>query len=203
MIFTIIHIKHQKPNVVLTNRTIHFEFDSDIVPSVKELKLKPLYIDKPPVITVPYITTLEDVSIVENDNPATEYSQSFSVPYIEKIIMLPIQKEQVQVEPVYDNADEMPLFNGGKFESFRDWLEGHLRYPALAEENGISGRVLIKFTINTLGEVCDIQIVKGIDPTLDKEAIRVISSSPKWTPGKIKGKAVKVQLYCPVFFKLK
>ena len=205
LIISIVHFKHKQPKIVITSpgRTIHFEFDSSMVAISKEPKKKTIAKNKPPIITVPYTSPLEDPPIIENDNPATEYSQSFSIPSIEKIIMLPHEDENNHTEPVYYEAENMPSFNGGKFDTFRDWIATHLRYPDLAAENGISGKVIIRFAVNANGAVCDVQVVKGVDPSLDEEAIRIISSSPRWTPGKIKGKPVKVQFSFPVVFELK
>jgi protein TonB len=86
---------------------------------------------------------------------------------------------------------------------FKDWIAANVKYPEIAEENGISGRVVIQFTVNPLGNICNVIIVKGVDPSLDQEAIRVISASPKWIPGKIKGHPVRVQFNFPVYFVLK
>ncbi|KPL11109.1 MAG: energy transducer TonB, partial [Bacteroides sp. SM23_62] len=77
-----------------------------------------------------------------------------------------------------------------------------LRYPEIAAENGISGKVYVQFAVNSKGEVVDAVVVRGVDPALDKEAVRVVTSSPKWSPGRQRGKAVKVQFTFPINFVL-
>jgi protein TonB len=105
-------------------------------------------------------------------------------------------------ERVYLAAEEMPRFQGDDANSFREWIKNHTRYPQIAAENGISGRVIVQFAVNSRGEVVDVSVVRSIDPSLDKEAVRVISSSPRWIPGKMRGLPVKVQFNFPVFFVL-
>jgi protein TonB len=82
------------------------------------------------------------------------------------------------------------------------WIANELKYPAIAQENGVQGRVTVRFIINKDGSVSDAIVVKGIDPHLDKEALRVISKMPNWKPGKQRGQAVRVSYNLPVRFKL-
>ena len=84
----------------------------------------------------------------------------------------------------------------------RKYIGQNLRYPEIAAENGISGRVIVQFAVNKVGTVVDAKVVRSVDPALDKEAIRVVMSSPKWTPGKQRGKAVKVLFTFPINFVL-
>jgi len=107
---------------------------------------------------------------------------------------------KIKNERVYLAVDEMPKFQGGY--SFQDWIKGHTKYPQIAAENGISGKVIVQFAVNSRGEIVDIVVVRSIDPSLDREAVRVISSSPRWSPGRQRGQAVKVQFNVPVFFVL-
>ena len=78
-----------------------------------------------------------------------------------------------------------------------------LVYPEVARENGVSGRVILQFTVNATGSVTNVKVVRGVDPALDKEAVRVISSSPKWTPGKQRDRSVPVTYNFPVVFQLR
>ena len=96
----------------------------------------------------------------------------------------------------------MPKFQGGGKEKFREWIAKNLQYPPIAAENGISGRVFVQFAVNAQGEVVDVKVVRGVDPALDKEAVRVVKSSPRWTPGKQRGRPVKVQFTFPIVFVL-
>ena len=95
------------------------------------------------------------------------------------------------------------MFQGGDANTFSKWVNQHLSYPDIAKENGIQGRVTLQFAIGTDGKLSDVKVLRGVDPSLDKEAVRVVSSSPKWTPGKQRDRPVKVTYTFPVIFQLK
>jgi len=102
---------------------------------------------------------------------------------------------------VFYVVDEMPTFNGGNAgEEFRKYIAKNLRYPESAAKKGISGRVIVQFMVNEIGKVVDAMVVRGVDPALDREALRVVDSSPRWTPGKQNGKPVNVFFNFPVNF---
>jgi len=112
-------------------------------------------------------------------------------------------EEEFEEEEVFYIVEDMPTFNGGDPAiEFRKYIAQNLRYPEIAAENGISGRVIVQFAVNKNGRVVDAVVVAGVDPALDKEAIRVVMSSPPWTPGKQRGKAVKVLFTFPINFVL-
>ena len=100
-------------------------------------------------------------------------------------------------------VEEKPCFQGGDSNAFSKWVNSRLVYPEIAKENGVQGKVTLQFTINTDGSVSDVKVLRGVDPSLDKEAVRVVSSSPKWTPGKQRDKPVAVTYTFPVIFQLK
>ena len=96
-----------------------------------------------------------------------------------------------------------PRFNGGDASEFAKWAMKNVQYPAFAEENGIMGKVVVQFVVDTNGNVADVKVVRGVHPVLDKEAVRVVSSSPQWTPGSTNGEPVSVTLTMPVIFSLR
>ena len=98
-------------------------------------------------------------------------------------------------------CEQMPEYPGGVGELMK-FLSTNVKYPVIAQENEIQGRVIVQFVVKKDGSIEDVQIAKGVDPVLDKEALRVISSMPKWTPGKQDGKAVNVKYTVPVMFRL-
>lgn len=106
-------------------------------------------------------------------------------------------------EPPFMFVEEDATFQGGDLNAFRDWVQQNLVYPPLAVENGIFGRVTVQFVVDSRGDVTDVTIVRGVDPSLDKETVRVIQSSPKWTPPRQGGRAVKQLFTIPVIFQLK
>ena len=111
--------------------------------------------------------------------------------------------EEIEEEEVFYIVEDMPTFNGGDpATEFRKYIAQNLQYPEIAAENGVSGRVIVQFAVSRTGQVVDAIVVRSVDPALDKEAIRVVMSSPKWTPGKQRGKAVKVLFTFPINFVL-
>ena len=95
----------------------------------------------------------------------------------------------------------MPQYLGGPSALF-EYLSQNIKYPSVAEENGVQGRVLVTFVVERDGTITDVRVVKSVDPSLDKEAQRVVNSMPRWIPGKQNGSPVRVKYTVPVTFKL-
>lgn len=113
------------------------------------------------------------------------------------------ETEADEAIPLDSECFEAPSFNGGDTNDFSRWVNFMLNYPEAAKENGIEGKVVLSFTVNAKGIVKNVTVLKSASPLLDEEAVRVVSSSPKWTPGRIDGKPVKVTYSFPVFFQLR
>jgi TonB family protein len=111
-------------------------------------------------------------------------------------------KEEKSEEKIFEVVEQMPAFPGGQNALF-DYLCKKIVYPIVAEDNGIHGSVIVTFVITKEGKVINPKVVKSVDPSLDKEASRVVRTMPDWTPGRQGGKAVNVQYTIPVTFKLK
>ncbi|MDR3141870.1 MAG: energy transducer TonB [Tannerellaceae bacterium] len=109
------------------------------------------------------------------------------------------EEEDASVPIVF--AEEMPQFPGGDSELMR-FVNKSIKYPVIAQENGIQGRVICSFVVNRDGSVVDAEVLRGIDPSLDKEALRVINAMPKWIAGKQRGKPVRVKYTLPITFRL-
>ena len=105
-------------------------------------------------------------------------------------------------DDVFTIVDEMPEFPGGGQAALLQYLAASIRYPRSARENGIQGRVVCNFIINKDGKVQDTEVIRSVSPDLDREALRVINAMPPWTPGKQKGKAVRVRYCIPIVFRL-
>ena len=118
---------------------------------------------------------------------------------IQAPIAPPEEEEEEQV--IHIRVEKMPEFPGGQ-EALNRYLVRNIKYPLLAQENGIQGRVVCQFVVNSDGSIVDISVVRGVEESLDKEAIRVIKSMPKWTPGRQGGKSVRVKYTLPIRFKL-
>lgn len=102
---------------------------------------------------------------------------------------------------IFEVAETAPTFPGGE-EALMKWLQKNLKYPADAQDNGVQGRVLVQFVVNKDGSIVDPKVVKSADPSLDKEAMRVVRAMPKWKPGQQRGKTVRVRYTLPVTFRL-
>lgn len=109
---------------------------------------------------------------------------------------------EVADDRIYESVDQMPEFPNGGMKGLMQYLSKNVKYPAVARERGVQGRVPVQFVINQDGSITDVTVVGGVDPYLDKEAVRVIKSMPKWRPGKKDGKAVRVKYTVPISFKL-
>ena len=110
-------------------------------------------------------------------------------------------EEADEADDIYQVVEEQPLFPGG-MDKMAEFLQANIKYPALCKKEGIQGRVIVQFVVNKDGSICDAKVVKSAHPQLDAEALRVISSMPRWIPGKQKGKNVRVRYTLPVYFRL-
>ncbi len=115
----------------------------------------------------------------------------------EVITQAPVEKE----EKTYVAVEQMPKYPGGDAELL-GFIAKNLRYPVMAQENGIEGKVYLRFVVSSTGDVKDVTVLRSLDPSCDKEAIRVIKMLPRWIPGKQNGKAVSVYYTVPITFKL-
>ena len=153
----------------------------------------------PPVQEVEVLNVVEDEKEVAHVEIQTEDTKE------EVIIAPPVEKveeKEEDEEVIFVVVETMPEFPGGQAALFK-YLSENVKYPVIAQENGIQGRVICQFVVNKDGAIVDVEVVRsGGDASLDKEAVRVIKSMPKWNPGKQRGKPVRVKYTVPVNFKL-
>ena len=164
----------------------------------------------PPPTAAPKIPVLSDqIDIVDDevqvdDNMFMNLEDDASMGVEIMDYVETVEEEVVEEEAIpFQFVEEKPSFMGGDANAFSKWVNERLVYPEIAKENGVSGRVTLQFTVNTDGTVSNIKVLRGVDPSLDKEAVRVVSMSPKWTPGKQRDRAVKVTYTFPVIFQLR
>jgi len=108
---------------------------------------------------------------------------------------------KVEENKIFDMVEEMPSFPGGP-AALMQFLQSNTHYPAVAQENGVQGRVTVSFVVEKDGSITDVQVARSADPSLDKEAVRVVKSMPRWTPGRQNGSTVRVKFNVPVTFRL-
>ena len=110
-------------------------------------------------------------------------------------------KQVVEETKIFTVVEQMPLFPGGD-AALMGYLRDNIHYPTVAAENGVQGRVVVGFVVERDGSITDVNVLRSVDPSLDREAVRVVKSMPKWTPGKQNGSAVRVKYQVPVTFRL-
>ena len=147
---------------------------------------------------------LSDVlNVVTNDTKIdTEFDFSEFSEDIEIVQNIEVVEEAAEDDAPFIIAEEMPKFQGGDLMKFRSWVQGKLKYPQIAQENGISGKVTLTFVIERDGSLTNIQVMQSPDRSLADEAVRVLQSSPKWTPGKQRNAPVRVRYTLPVEFRI-
>lgn len=117
------------------------------------------------------------------------------------VIAEPEPPKHEEENKVFDIVEQQPLFPGGP-AALMKYLSENTKYPVVAQENGVQGRVTVQFVVEKDGSISDVHVLRGVDPSLDKEAVRVVKSMPRWTPGKQNGSAVRVKYQVPVTFRL-
>jgi TonB family C-terminal domain len=113
------------------------------------------------------------------------------------------KEEPIDEEEIFYIIEDMPTFNGKEAAvGFREYVGKNLKYPDVAAENGIQGTVYVSFVVEPTGLVSNVKVIRGVDASLDREATRIVQNSPKWTPGKQRGKSVRVSFTFPIKFQL-
>ncbi len=171
----------------------------------EEVEIQQTSQETPPPPPPPQVQEVEVLNVVEDDKEVESIDvNSEDDKEVEVIIEPPVEIEEKpeEEEVVFVVVETMPEFPGGQQALFK-YLSENVKYPVIAQENGIQGRVICQFVVNKDGSIVDVEVVRsGGDPSLDKEAVRVIKSMPNWKPGKQRGKAVRVKYTVPVNFKL-
>ncbi len=174
------------------------EIEEEIIPITQQMMKPP-----PPPPPAPKLTDLID--IVEDDTnideeleiqDAEDDSENQEVPDVTDFG--DYEGEDTGEAQIFQVVEDMPAFPG----NVTKWIAKNVKYPVLAMENGIQGKVYIQFVIEKDGSITDVKVVRGVDASLDKEALRVVKAMPKWKPGKQRGKPVRVSYTLPIFFQL-
>ena len=174
-------------------------FEEEIIPITEQEQPK----QAPPPPEAPKAE--EVLNIIENDSQVEEStvqaSDDTQAAVEVKYTPVEVEEEEVDEQQIFQVVEENPEFPGGMKECMK-FLSNNIKYPQISQENGVQGRVIIQFVVNADGTIVDPVVVRGVDPYLDKEALRVIKLMPKWKPGKQRGKAVRVRYTQPVLFRL-
>ena len=176
--------------------------EEEQVPITQEEQLPPPEVPKEPVMSDIIDIVDDDVKVEDNFLLSTEDDASLGVE-IKDYVVEQVEEEEVEEEVPFAIVEQKPTFQGGDANTFTKWVFSKIVYPEIAKENGVQGRVTLQFTIETDGSVKNVKVLRGVDSSLDKEAVRVVSSSPKWQPGMQRNKPVKVKYTFPVIFQLR
>ena len=185
--------------------TVYEVIDPDML-AEEEIEIIQTAQELPPPPSPPAPEIVEELNIVEDDvvtgsiENNTEDKKDKTVTINAPVTSTgPIVEEEDNV--VFQVVEKMPSFPGGDAALFK-YLSDNVKYPVIAQENGVQGRVICQFVVNRDGSIVDVEVVRSVDPSLDKEAIRVFKSMPKWSPGQQRGKPVRVKYTLPVNFRL-
>lgn len=175
--------------------------EEELVPITQETPPPPPELNQIPVLS-DQIDIVDDEIKVDDNILNLEDDSSIGVQIMDYVEQ--VAEEEVEEEAIpFQLVEKKPSFNGGDANDFSKWVMQHLSYPEIAKENGVQGRVMLSFKVNADGTVSNVKVLRGVDASLDKEAVRVVSSSPKWEPGRQRDRAVPVTYTFPVIFQLR
>lgn len=176
------------------------EVEEEIIPITREQQVKPPPPPPPPKVVEVLNIVDDDVEIEDELEIEDTEADETTVIDVAPVIETSEEVEQDDTE-VFFIVEDMPEFPGGDL-ALRKYLASQIKYPVIAQENGIQGKVYVTFVVGKDGAVSNARIARGVDPSLDKEALRVVNSLPKWKPGKQRGKPVNVSYTVPINFVL-
>ena len=157
----------------------------------------------PPPPEAPKVAELLEIvdDKAEIDETTTIINEDNVAPVEVKYVPVQVVEEEPEEQTIFEVVENMPDFPGGQ-AALMQYLAKNIKYPTIAQENGTQGRVIVQFVVNKDGSIVDAKVVRSVDPYLDKEALRVINTMPKWKPGMQRGKPVRVKFTVPVMFRL-
>ena len=154
----------------------------------------------PPPPKVVEILTIIDDDVELDEEFEFESTEADDATIIDAVPVITEEESEEDTE-VFVIVEDMPEFPGGEL-ALRQWISNNVKYPVIAAENGVQGKVYVTFVVDRDGSVTNARIARGVDPSLDQEALRVVNNLPKWKPGKQRGKPVRVSYTVPINFQL-
>ena len=175
--------------------------EEEIIPITQETPPPPPSAPKIPILSDQIDIVDDEIELEDDMFMNLEDNADLGVEIMDYV---EVEEEVVEEEAIpFQLVEEKPSFQGGDANQFSKWVNSRLVYPEIAKENGVSGRVTLQFTVEKDGSVTKVRVLRGVDPSLDKEAVRVVSMSPKWKPGKQRDRVVPVTYTFPVIFQLR
>jgi len=185
---------------VLDENSVITEIE-DLIPITFETPPPPPVAPKIPVLSDQIDIVDDDIEIDDNMFLKLEDDPGSGVEIMDYIEVIDEEVEEEEIP--FMLVEEKPTFQKGDANDFSKWVNQRLVYPEIAKENGVQGRITLQFTIDKDGSLTKVKVLRGVDPSLDKEAVRVVSMSPKWEPGRQRDRAVPVTYTFPVIFRLR
>ncbi len=194
------NVSSTKAVVEELERVEEVNFEDEVIQQTRQETPPQATPPPPPQQVVEVLNIVDDNQDIEEeflpqDAEATEETEVVIAPVIEK------KKEEEVEEEIFMVVEKMPEFPGGDL-GLRKYIATHVKYPNVARESGIEGKVYLRFCVTSTGAVSKVSVLRSVDPLLDKEAVRVIKSLPKWTPGEQRGRKVNVWYTVPINFQL-
>lgn len=173
-------------------------FEEEIIPITETPDLM-----TPPPPDAPTVADVLEIVDDQADVQETVIANTEDLGQKVEVKYVPVQVVEAEPEEqtIFEVVENMPDFPGGQ-AALMQYLAKNIKYPTIAQENGTQGRVIVQFVVNKDGSIVDANVVRSVDPYLDKEALRVINTMPKWKPGMQRGKPVRVKFTVPVMFRL-
>ena len=192
----------KETTVSVLEDTTEVVLEEEIIPITQETPPPPPSAPKIPVLSDQIDIVDDEIEVNDDMFMNLEDDANMGVEIMEYVEVT--EEEVVEEEAIpFQLVEEKPSFQGGDANQFSKWVNSRLEYPEIAKENGVQGRVTLQFTVEKDGSVTKVKVLRGVDPSLDKEAVRVVSMSPKWKPGKQRDRAVPVTYTFPVIFQLR
>ena len=173
-----------------------------MVPITTDVPPPPPEAPKEPVVS-DIIDIVDDDIKVDNTLLLSTEDEGLAITVKDYVAESTYVEEEIEEEVPFAIVEHKPKFQGGDQNDFTKWVFNNIVYPEIAKENGVQGRVILQFTVDKDGSVKNVKVLRGVDSSLDKEAVRVVSSSPKWEPGRQRDKPAKVTFVFPVIFQLR
>ena len=191
----------KETNVATLDDNTQVVLEEEIIPITQETPPPPPAAPKIPILSDQIDIVDDEIELHDDMFMNLEDDASLGVEIMDYV---EVEEEVVEEEAIpFQLVEEKPSFQGGDANQFSKWVNQRLVYPEIAKENGVQGRVTLQFTVEKDGSVTKVKVLRGVDPSLDKEAVRVVSQSPKWKPGKQRDRAVPVTYTFPVIFQLR
>ncbi|MBN1924937.1 MAG: TonB family protein [Prolixibacteraceae bacterium] len=173
--------------------------EDEVIPVTRQEEVKPP--PPPPPPKVIEVLTIIDDDVEVDEEFEFESTEADDATIIDAVPVIEEDEGDEADAEVFVIVEDMPEFPGGEL-ALRKWIANNIKYPVIAAENGIQGKVYVQFVVDRDGSVSNARIARGVDPSLDQEALRVVNNLPKWKPGMQRGKPVRVSYTVPINFQL-